>query len=285
MGNNDIDAAKLADPRLNDLTWEFSLAEARARSEKRAWLVAKGSFILAFLAILAFVLSMPFRQVVTRIVEIDKLTGESSVISDLPAYVSTRNDINDKFWVKQFVIAHERYVSKILQKDFDTVKVTSSEPVYTKFRNQFLGSNALQTKFEDRIEVVPTILSITLSSPNIATVRFENKLSNVKNAAEQAVTSRFIATLSYHYAPNVYAKEKDLIENPLGFIVDSYQVDPEVVATTDTPATIPPLSAPTVPSGSVPTAVPPTASTIPTLPQLTDTQGIKPIVPAIGGAK
>ena len=130
MGKKMTETPESIDPRLNNLTWEFSIVDASKRSEKRAWLVAKASFVLAFLAILGFVLSMPFRQVVTRVVEIDKLTGESGVVGDLPAYVATRNDINDKHWIKQFVIAHERYVSKILQRDFDTVKIIASEPVY-----------------------------------------------------------------------------------------------------------------------------------------------------------
>ncbi len=124
---------------------------------------------------------MPFRQVVVRVVEVDKLTGDTGVAGDMPAYVSSRNDINDKHWVKQFVIAHERYVGKILQKDFDTIKVLSGDEVYAKFRAQFEGPNALQSKLGFRVEIAPKILSTTLSAPNIATVRFETTTTDLQN--------------------------------------------------------------------------------------------------------
>lgn len=225
---------------LNNLTWEHSIVEARRASEKLAWNVAKAALALAFLSVVALALSMPLRQTVTRIVEVDKLTGETSVVRELPAYVSSRNDINDKYWIKLFVISHERYIAKILQKDFDSVKILSGDAVYTKFRNQFVGPNALQKKLEDRIEIVPTILSVTLSSPGIATVRFETSAQNVKNPGTTTEVTRYIATLAYHYAPNVYAKERDLIDNPLGFYVDTYQVDPEVAVTTDATAPLVP---------------------------------------------
>ncbi len=45
--------------------------------------------------------------------------------------------------------------------------------------------------------------------------------------------ARYIATLSYKYTPNPYGREADLIDNPFGFAVESYQVDPD--ATADSP--------------------------------------------------
>lgn len=258
---------------LNNLTWEHSIVEARKASEKLAWNVTKAALALAFFCVVALALSMPLRQTVTRIVEVDKLTGETNVVRELPAYVSSRNDINDKYWIKLFVIAHERYIAKILQKDFDSVKILSGDAVYTKYRSQFVGPNALQKKLEDRVEIVPTILSITLSSPSIATVRFETSAQNVKNPGTTIEATRYIATLAYHYAPNVYAKERDLIDNPLGFYVNTYQVDPEVAVTTD--VTTPPAAKPRDGAGTA------DGSPLTTLPPATPTPTV-PSVPAIG---
>ena len=258
---------------LNNLTWEHSIVEARKASEKLAWNVTKAALALAFFCVVALALSMPLRQTVTRIVEVDKLTGETNVVRELPAYVSSRNDINDKYWIKLFVIAHERYIAKILQKDFDSVKILSGDAVYTKYRSQFVGPNALQKKLEDRVEIVPTILSITLSSPSIATVRFETSAQNVKNPGTTTEATRYIATLAYHYAPNVYAKERDLIDNPLGFYVNTYQVDPEVAVTTD--VTTPPAAKPRDGAGTA------DGSPLTTLPPATPTPTV-PSVPAIG---
>jgi type IV secretion system protein VirB8 len=220
---------------LTNLTWEHDIVEARKKSEKLAWRIAGACMALAFLSVIALAVSMPLRQTVTRIVEVDKLTGETGVISSLPAYVSTRNDINDKHWIKEFTIAHERYIGKTLQLDFDKVKALGSDAVYNDFKKKFVGSNALQTKLENKVEMIPTILSTTIPSPNIATVRFEVKTTNVNNPGITPDVSRYIATIGFHYDPKPYGQEKDLVDNPLGFIVDTYQVDPEVVATSDKP--------------------------------------------------
>ena len=268
-----------AEAILNNLTWEHSIVEARKASEKLAWNVTRAALALAFFCVIALALSMPLRQTVTRIVEVDKLTGETNVVRDLPAYVSSRNDINDKYWIKLFVISHERYIAKILQKDFDSVKILSGDAVYTKYRNQFVGPNALQKKLEDRVEIVPTILSITLSSPGIATVRFETRAQNVKNPGTTTEVTRYIATLAYHYAPNVYAKERDLIDNPLGFYVDTYQVDPEVAVTTDATTPAGPRAGSEVgPADGLP---PPALPQAPPAPAAPSTPSM-PSVPAIG---
>ena len=232
MSKNTGSTSKIPEQDLVNLTWESSVVQAREVSEKRAWKVTFVSMFLAIGCVAALALSMPLRQTITRIVEVDKLTGETSVVSDLPAYVSSRNDINDKHWVKRFLIAHERYDFKILQSDFDTVKILSSPATYAKYSSRFSGPNAMHEKLTDTVEVIPTVLSITLPSNNIATVRFEVVTSSTKGSTKPE-TLRYIATMGYHYSPNIFAKEKDLIDNPLGFYVDSIQIDPEVVTTTD----------------------------------------------------
>lgn len=232
MDKSSAKSSKEIKSELSNLTWEFSIVEARKLSEARAWKVTFASMLLAAGCVIALALSMPLRQTVTRIIEVDKLTGETGVISDLPAYISSRNDINDKYWLKKFVIAHERYDIKLLQNDFDTVKILSELKTYNNYKTRFSGSDSLHLKLADTVEIIPTILSITLPSKGIATIRYEVVTSSTKGTAKP-ITLRYIATLGYLYKPNVFAKEKDLIDNPLGFYVTSIQIDPEVVTTTD----------------------------------------------------
>jgi type IV secretion system protein VirB8 len=42
--------------------------------------------------------------------------------------------------------------------------------------------------------------------------------------------TRHVASLVYEYQPKVLAKEKDRIENPLGFVVTAYRSDPEMAS-------------------------------------------------------
>jgi type IV secretion system protein VirB8 len=38
----------------------------------------------------------------------------------------------------------------------------------------------------------------------------------------------FVATMAYEYKPTMFGKERDLIQNPLGYRVTSYRVDSEL---------------------------------------------------------
>ena len=42
------------------------------------------------------------------------------------------------------------------------------------------------------------------------------------------VTTRHVASVVFEYQPKVFAKEKDRLENPLGFVVTAYRSDPEI---------------------------------------------------------
>jgi len=223
---------------LSKLSWEHSIVQARIDSEKRAWLIARIGTLITLIAVTALAVSIPFKQTITRVVVVDKVTGETSVAVDLPEYVATRNDINDKHWIKRFVIAHERYDYKILQADYDLVRRLAGDVTWAKYKKKFVGENSLQKTLEEKVERIPTILSVTLPSPNIATVRYELEEKDLRNASSittQPKVTRYIATLEYKYIPNVKVPEPDAIENPLGFTVTGYQVDPEIVVTTDTP--------------------------------------------------
>ncbi|MCX8518507.1 MAG: type IV secretion system protein [Methylophilaceae bacterium] len=221
-------------PQHENLNWEWSIYDAHIGSSKRAWRIAWGMFVLTLLMGIGLLLHLAFVRPVTRVV-VDKLTGETAVINDVPAYVSNRNDVNDKFWLKHFVIARERYSFPILQGDYDLVRRLAEDNVWHPYAKQFDGDKPLQKTLKNEVERIPTILSVTLSNEkNLATVRFELVERSLKNEG-QVKKSRFVATIEYQYKPNSAILEADLIENPLGFAVSGYKIDPELVTTTDVP--------------------------------------------------
>jgi type IV secretion system protein VirB8 len=75
-----------------------------------------------------------------------------------------------------------------------------------------------------------TILSVTLQHDGVgnkAVVRFQREQRRLD--AERAEPPQyFVATMAYEYKPSLFGREKDLIENPLGFRVVSYRVDSEL---------------------------------------------------------
>lgn len=45
------------------------------------------------------------------------------------------------------------------------------------------------------------------------------------------VKTRHVASIVYEYQPKALAKERDRLENPLGFVVTAYRSDPEINTT------------------------------------------------------
>jgi len=65
-----------------------------------------------------------------------------------------------------------------------------------------------------------------------AVVRFQREQRRLDAERPEAPTF-YVVTMSYEYKPSMFGKEKDLIQNPLGFRVTSYRVDAELAPVTD----------------------------------------------------
>ncbi|WP_292938089.1 type IV secretion system protein [Noviherbaspirillum sp.] len=209
-----------------NLSWEADLVLNERASRLVAWRIAACAIAMAFAMAIALIFLIPLKQVAPYVVAVDKMTGEANVVSPVKEFVTT-SAMNDKYWLKRFVIARERYKYPILQYDYDTVKALAGEKVWQAYSALWEGSDGLDKKLTDRVEIIPTVLSVTLNSNNIATVRYELRTRDARKPSEAPVT-RFVATLRYSYALQMMKKESELIENPLGFTVDAYQSDPEL---------------------------------------------------------
>jgi len=68
-----------------------------------------------------------------------------------------------------------------------------------------------------------------------AVIRFQREQRRLD--AERPETPTFyVATMSYEYKPSMFGKEKDLIQNPLGYRVTSYRLDSELAHVSDVAA-------------------------------------------------
>lgn len=217
---------------LSSISWEISIVEAQRRSAKLAWKIAIASLTIALLAITTSVIVLPLKTTEIKVVTVDKLTGETGLSGQLSAYALSPNELNDKYWTKRFLVARERYSYKILQADYDIVRLLAANTPWKNYSNLFEGANSLEKQYGVDIEIIPTVLSSTISANSIATIRYELKerdLRNLDNSTQKI--ERRVATIRFHYAPNLKASERDLIENPFGFTVDSYQSVLEVAGT------------------------------------------------------
>lgn len=218
---------RATEPELSNLSWEADIVLNSRTSERTAWRVAIASLIVVFLMAIALILLLPLKQVVPYVVVVDKLTGETSVATTTKDFV-TSSALNDKHWVKTFLISRERYSYRIAQHDYNTIRLLAGDKPWATYAKLYEGEYSLDKKYGENTEIIPSILSITLNGDGLATVRYELRTTDGKSI--EPVIARRIATLRYQYIPQSSRREVELIDNPLGFTVLGYQTDPEFTA-------------------------------------------------------
>jgi type IV secretion system protein VirB8 len=217
--NFEIDALEM--PRVD---WETSLVANESRSRRNAWHVATAAALVALAEAAALVGLTPLHTVVPYVVTVDRATGDAMLTPSANRLMAT-GELNDKYWISEYVVSRERYVFRLLQHDYDVVQRFSDPIVWTPYAALYEGDNALDHKLGDKTEFLPRVLSITLNEPGIATVRLE--VANHDTSGEVRV-QRYIATLRYVYRLPSRAKESELIDNPFGFRVLGYHLDEEL---------------------------------------------------------
>ena len=210
---------------LTNLSWEADVVLNERRSKKTAWIVASFAVFVATILGISISFILPLKKVVPYVVVVDKITGEGSVVQTGKEAV-TLNDMTEKHWLNSFVVARERYMYRFLQFDYDTVRLLSGDRVWINFKSIYEGATSLDQVLKDNVEIIPLILSTTLNGNGTATVRYELKTRDYRNASP-AVVVRRIATIRYEFQTKNFEIEKDAIANPLGFTVQAYQTDPE----------------------------------------------------------
>lgn len=214
-------------------TWEIDRATMLAASERRAWIVGVVAVLIAFVSVLAVLAQGPLRQVVAVPIVVDKVTGEATIQQRLAVETVPQLEALDKHNLAVFVRAREGYSWWWLQRDFDQVSRMAVPTVFGEYARQFEGDAALQKKLaaaeEWRVSIVNIRLAPTGRRGNRgeATVTYDRSVrATDRNVPE--TTTRHVASIVYEYQPKVFAKEKDRLDNPLGFVVTAYRSDPEI---------------------------------------------------------
>lgn len=211
---------------LESVSWEADMVLNERKSRTVAWRIAAVACTVAAVQGAAIILMLPLKTVVPSVVMVDKLTGEGQIVSTAQEYVST-SSLSDKHWVERFVTSRERYVYRFIQYDYDTVRRLAGDQPWANYTPMYEGSEALDVRLKDNVEIIPSVLSITLTGNGMATVRYELRTRDYRSTAPPVVTRR-VATIRYEYKARNLVLEKEAIANPFGFTVLAYQTDPEM---------------------------------------------------------
>ena len=224
-----------ADPTgfASNRAWEIDRALMLERSERRAWWVAIAGFVLGHIGIAAVFVQGPLRRVVEIPIVVDRVTGEATIQQRLSVETIPPMEALDKHNLTTFVRAREGYSWMFLQRDYDQVARMAIPAVFGDYNRQFEGETALQKKLgaaEDwRINVVGVRLTASGRAGNRGEAQVTyDKVVRLTDRNLPEVTTRHVASVVYQYQPKVLAKEKDRLENPIGFVVIAYRSDPEI---------------------------------------------------------
>lgn len=210
------------------VSWESSRREALEKSESRAWSMVRWTSLLAVLAMSALVILAPFYKIVPLTFEVDKLTGQAQLVDLTGPMPMTSTEAMDKHWVADYVRTRERFVWTLLQLDYDHTMNLSDERVAREYRAEYEGPNARDKRLGPGTDERVKILGVTLppNEPGKAVVRFER---TTRRDGTDVDVGFYVATLSYKYEPPaLFSKERNVVDNPLGFKVTGFVVDQEL---------------------------------------------------------
>jgi len=222
-------ASKVQKDVPSQMNWEYDLVLQERRSRLLAWRVAIFAGVVALLSLTTLVVVLPLKEVIPYVVKVDDVTGDASIIQSAASYVNS-TDINDKHWLKRYVIARDRYDYYLLQTDFDLVKNLSGQSALRSYVEQFSEPIKIQDKYKDQVKIIPEILSITITRKGYATVRYQVSISD-RRKSETPFIQRKVATIAYSYDVKRTGTSSEMIDNPLGFTVDGYQTETEFETT------------------------------------------------------
>lgn len=213
------------------MNWEVSRIEQIERSERRAWRIATIAVLSSAVLVVAIALMMPLKENTPYVVRVDNATGVPDIITSMDSKGVKFDEVMDKYWLAQYVRAHETYDWFTLQKDYDTVGLLSSPVVGAEYAQLFEGKDALDKKYSNGVRVNVEIISVVPHSKSIGTVRFTKTTKRVDDAASPGTVTRWVATIGYEYRRASGIRESARLVNPFGFQVTSYRVDPEMGTT------------------------------------------------------
>lgn len=222
---------KIAKPDVDGLSYEADIARRSYLSERMAWLVAFFGLVLAILAIGAVWFMLPLKQTIPYYIYVDKETGVQQAVIVNDASEITTNEAVIRYWLAKYVSTRERYLYRLLQDDFDFIMATSIPSVATDYAAQYQGPNSKDAINKDGVEERITVLStqVTPGAIGRGTVRYQKIVWRVGMREPDSVRT-YVADVAFDWVSVRDWNTRDLLKNPMGFVVAGYRTTQELEA-------------------------------------------------------
>lgn len=207
-------------------TWDQELFANMLQSKTRAWLVAFFCMGITTLSLLTLVLLLPLKTFAPYVVTVDKSTGYVEVTKGLYDANLTPDDAVTESNLVRYISTRESYNPSVLRENYDLVSLMSAGMALKEFQQLWDGKNPdnPSVKMGKQASVDIEIKSVAFLNEKTAAVRFRRKYRE----SDQVKTSDWNAVVDFQYVRKSM-KMEDRFQNPLGFQITSYRVNPEAI--------------------------------------------------------
>ena len=222
-------------------TFEESLSVENLKSKKFAWLIV---FIITAVCAVqgaAIYRMVPLKRTEVKVMVVDKNTGLPTEITSLADFETgnirkmTSIEALNKFFVNQYIIAHDGYDYYSIREAYATIQLYSEPKVFEEYALKFKPPQNLDKELgkDKNIEVnVNTITPQDVVTPFrdgdggfTMQARIEK---TIRNGEHILLKSSGTVTITFGYNADLYMDARARTMNPLGFTVTSYRYDPDI---------------------------------------------------------
>lgn len=213
----------------NGKTWDQEVIANALQSKNRAWLLTFASLTIAILSLLSLLLLLPLKTFEPYVISVDRATGYYEVARGLMASDLTGDQAVTESNLVRYVTNREQYNPAILKDTYDKVVLMSDAAALKDFRELWSASNPdnPSIKLGPKTAISIKIKSVSFIAEKIASVRF---IKETKSAQSSKI-SHWNAVIEFQYTQKP-EKMIDRFENPLGFQVTNYRINPETLEIT-----------------------------------------------------
>lgn len=208
--------------------WDEEIVAGALASRKRAWAVASVSLVISMLSLAALILLLPLKTFAPYVITVDKHTGYVEMTQGLVSGAMSEDEAITESYLVRYVSMREGYNPAILENNYNTVSLMSADTALKDYKSLWSSANPdnPSVKFGQDKSISIQIKSVSFISDAIASVRFIKTIHGTEGKAE----THYNAVIAFRYTDKPM-QMKDRFENPLGFQVTSYRINPEIPET------------------------------------------------------
>lgn len=230
MSRKNLNPTYKDDPSVSE--WYQDRYASALVSKNRFFLLAVVGILLSAVEALALVFLTPLKRVEPYVIQVDNKSGLTTVLKPLKDETApnlTQDEAITKSFIVKYVIARETYDPQDLNRNYDLVRLMSSSEEAKQFSDFVSNLNP-----ESPVQRYKTTTTRTVKISSVSFLDQSKKTAQIRlmtreiQKDQQDRDQYWVAILTYRYV-NSPMDEADRFNNPLGFQVQSYRLDQEIV--------------------------------------------------------